>query len=129
VIVALLDRREAFHQRAAAALGEITAPLVTCEPVIAESCHLLRRVAGARKLVLANVESGVFQLPLQLGYCASAIRRIWNKYRDHDIDLADAFLVHLGNEFSAGEILTLNRDFRIYRWGRNNPFRIRVPLD
>jgi uncharacterized protein len=129
VIVALLDRREVFHQRASAALAEIAAPLVTCEAVIAESCYLLRRVSGAREMVLANVESGVFQLPVQLGQCAPAVRRIWSKYRDREIDLADAFLIHLANEFSAGDILTLDCDFRVYRWGRNNLFRLRLPLD
>jgi uncharacterized protein len=102
---------------------------VTCEAVIAESCYLLGRISGAREVVLANVESGVFQLPLPLAPCAPAVRRIWNKYRDREISLADAFLVHLANEFGTGDILTLDRDFRVYRWARNNPFRLLIALD
>jgi len=60
VIVALLDRREDYHHAATEAIQQFTSPLITCEPVIAESCHLLRRLDGAREAVLANVEAGVF---------------------------------------------------------------------
>ena len=129
VIVALLDRRENYHQAAIEAIQHLASPLITCEPVIAESCHLLRRVDGAREAVLANVESGVFQLPVALPQCISAVRRTMAKYRDRPVDLADAFLIHLANEFKTGDILTLDRDFLFYRWGRNAPFRPLISLD
>src|SRR2546429_1793169 len=47
VIVALLDRSERFHQACAEAVGELEAPLITCEAVIAERCYLLRNLVGA----------------------------------------------------------------------------------
>ena len=129
VIVALLDRRGRFHKAATAAIGQTTAPLVTCEPVIAESCHLLRRVTGAREAILANIEAGVFQLPVTLTQCVSAVRRVMAKYSDRQVDLADAFLIHLANEFGADEILTLDGDFDSYRWGRNNRFKMLLQSD
>lgn len=129
VVVALLDRSERFHERCAQVIGDVTAPLITCEAVIAESCYLLRRLKGASEAVLANVASGIFQIPLQLPQSAHQVCRILQKYRDRSIDLADACLIHLATEFRSAEILTLDRDFRIYRWGRNNEFRLLVPLD
>jgi hypothetical protein len=33
-------------------------------------------------------------------------------------------LVCLAGEFETPDILTLDSDFMIYRWGRNRPFRI-----
>lgn len=129
VIVALLDRSEGFHERCRDALEELRGPLVTCEAVLAESCYLLRNIPGAPRAVLANVEHGVFQVPFQLSRSAADVRRIMRKYGDVPIDLADACLIRLADQLSIGDILTLDRDFRIYRWGRNQPFQLLIPLD
>jgi uncharacterized protein len=128
VIVALLDRSERYHARCVAALEKIEQPLATCETVIAESCYLLRAIPGAPETVLANVEQGIFQIPLQLGPSAAAIRSILHKYRDVPADLADACLIHLADELDSGEILTLDSDFARYRWRRNRPFQMLIPL-
>jgi uncharacterized protein len=122
VIVALLDRSERMHAACAEAIAEAAAPLVTCEPVIAESCYLLRGLAGAAEAILENVRTGVFQIPLQLSQAAAPLQRLFRKYRDREMDLADACLVHLAGELDTGDILTLDRDFEIYRWGTNRPF-------
>jgi len=122
-IVALLDSSDSFHDRCADAIAALSAPLVTCEPVIAESCYLVRDVEGAAEAILHSVETREFLIPVTLSEAAVPVRRILAKYRDRNIDLADAFLIHLANEFSTGEILTVDSDFQIYRWGRNNRFQ------
>ena len=100
------------------------APLFTCEAVIAESCYLLRGLTGAAEAILENVRTGVFQIPLQLSHAAASLQKLFRKYRDREMDLADACLVHLAGELQTGDILTLDRDFEIYRWGLNKPFRL-----
>lgn len=127
-IVALLDPTDRFHPSCAEALAKAGAPLITCEAVIAESCYLLRNLRGASEAVLENLAAGVFQIPVALSQGARGMQRILQRYRDHPIDLADACLVHLANEFGTGEILTLDRDFHIYRWGKNNAFQLLIPL-
>lgn len=124
VIVALLDRSERNHTVCAEAIEEATAPLITCEAVIAESCYLLRKQSGAAEAILENVKTGVFQVPLQLTQAAAPIQRLFRKYRDREMDLADACLVHLAGEFESGDILTLDSDFEIYRWGTSRPFHL-----
>lgn len=121
-IVALLDRTERYHTECAEIIGQIAAPLVTCEAVIAESCYLLRRQYGAAQAIMENVRSGVFQIPLRLSDPASSLQRLFQKYRDREMDLADACLIHLAAELETGDILTLDSDFEIYRWGRNHRF-------
>lgn len=128
VIVALLDRSEKFHQACAQAVGELEAPLITCEAVIAESCYLLRNLAGAPEAVIENVAAGVFQIPFQLSREAVGLKQVLRKYRDRKIDLADACLIRLAEEFETADILTLDRDFAVYRWSRNKPFRILLAL-
>ena len=129
VVVAWLDRSERFHQAAVNALENSTAPLITCEAVIAESCYLLRKLKGAAEAVLANVAEGIFGLPLPLSKSASEVRRIMLKYRDLEIDLADACLIQMASEYRVSEVLTLDREFQVYRWGRNNRFDLLIALD
>ncbi|MEX2262206.1 MAG: PIN domain-containing protein [Bryobacteraceae bacterium] len=123
VVVALLDRSEKFHDRCVAAVADLEAPLATCEAVIAESCYLLHNLPGAAEAILENVAKGIFQVPFQISRSAAAVQRLIRKYRDVPIDFADACLIHIADELSTGEILTLDSDFYIYRWGRNKPFQ------
>jgi uncharacterized protein len=123
VIVALLDRSEKFHSLSADAVSSLQAPLITCEAVIAECCYLLRKLSGAPEAVIENVAAGIFQIPFQLSREAGGVKQILRKYRDRKIDLADACLIHLASQFETPHILTLDNDFKIYRWGRNKPFR------
>ena len=128
MIVALLDRSERRHGDCVTAIDAVVAPLVTCEPVIAEACYLTRGLHGAPEAILQNVAEGAFQIPIHLSQCAAAIQRILKKYQDQKVDLADACLIHLASELRAGEILTLDRDFAVYRWGANRHFRPILPL-
>ena len=128
VIVALLDRSERQHSACVDAVQAISVPLVTCEAVIAESCYLLRGMAGAAEAVLENLVTGTFQIPFQLSASAPQIQRILRKYQDREIDLADACLIHLANELRTPDILTLDRDFEVYRWGAKKTFRTLIPL-
>ena len=124
VIVALLDRSEKFHARCAEFVRGLDAPFITCEAVIAESCYLLRGLAGASEAVIENIISGIFQIPVPLSREAAGIKQVLRKYRDRKIDLADACLIRLADIFDTADILTLDSDFAVYRWGRNKPFRI-----
>jgi hypothetical protein len=44
------------------------------------------------------------------------------KYASVPMDFADACLVDMATQYQTGRILTLDADFRLYRWGRNRPF-------
>jgi uncharacterized protein len=129
VIVALLDRSERYHAACSEAMRGLAPPLVTCEAVIAESCYLVRGLSGAAETILENVARGVFQVPFQISRSAAAVRTTLRKYRDRAADFADACLIQLAEELDTGDILTLDSDFRSYRWRRNRAFNLLVPLD
>src|SRR5262249_44810230 len=128
VIVALLDRNETYHPRCVAAIQELNRPLVTCEAVIAESCYLLRNCPGAAEAILTSVDRGMFQIPFQLSRSVVSVQRLLRKYREVPAGFADACLIVMAEELGTGEILTLDRDFEIYRWRGNRPFRLLVDL-
>ncbi len=127
-VVALLDASEEHHEGCAEVVASLEGPLVTCEAVIAESCYLLRDVRGAPEAVLENVERDVFLLPFRLAGCAGAVAKLMKRYRDLPMGFADACLVQLADVLQTGRILTLDGDFRVYRWGRNRPFELLVDL-
>ena len=128
-IVALLDRSESLHKTCARTIREVQAPLVTCEAVITECCYLLRNLSGASEAVIENIAAGIFQVPLQLSRETAAVKQLLRKYKDRKIDLADACLIRLADQFGTADILTLDRDFAIYRWGKNKPFRVLPSAD
>lgn len=123
-IVALLDRSERSHKRCANIVEEISAPLVTCEAVIAEACWLLRDVHGAADAVLDNVEAGVFDVPFRLASRAKAVRSLMKRYARVPMDLADACLVDLAEQLDTPQILTLDSDFHVYRWKKTRAFDV-----
>lgn len=110
------------------AAADADAPFVTCEAVITEACHIVRRIDGAADSVLANVASGLFQIPFRLSARAEEVRALRRKYRDVPMDLADACLVDLATVLATPRILTVDADFRVYRWGRNKPFELLIDL-
>lgn len=124
VIVALLDASERHHKLCARTVERLYVPLITCEAVIAESCYLLRNLPGAAEAVLDNVAAGVFQIPFQLCGESRGVKQMLKKYSDHKIDLADACLIVLAEQFRTPDVLTLDRDFAIYQWGKNKPFQL-----
>ncbi|MGD0632141.1 MAG: PIN domain-containing protein [Terracidiphilus sp.] len=129
VIAGCLNRRDYHHARCVAAMAKVKQPIVTCEAVIVESFYLLQSIPAAVDDILANVAKGTFQIPFQLSECASEIQQILRKYRDTPCDFADACLVHLADQLGTGDILTLDSDFRHYRWRRNKRFRMLISLD
>jgi predicted nucleic acid-binding protein len=123
VIVALLDRSERMHATCVKAIQDLQAPMITCEAVIAESCYLMRRIAGAPQAILENIRVGLFQIPFDLSQSAAEVERLMHKYRSVPMDLADACLVYMANEYETGDILTLDGDFKVYRWGAKRVFQ------
>jgi predicted nucleic acid-binding protein len=128
VIVAVLDRSEKNHTRCIQAITNLMQPLVTCEAVVAESCFLLRKLAGAPETILENVEKGVFQVPFAINRSSGPVRSLLRKYRNRPIDFADACLIRLAEELNTGQILTLDSDFQFYRWKKAKPFEFLISV-
>ncbi len=128
-LVSIYDRKEPYHSRCMAVLDQINLPLVTCEPVVTEAIYLLRKLPGAPQAILASIQKGQLEIPFHLAQAVDKTLSYFNKYRDTPCDFADACLIAMADELNTGDILTLDRDFRHYRWRRNRSFNLLVPLD
>ena len=127
-LVAAYDKREPYHSLCLQVYRALQSQPVTCEPVIAETLHLLRFVPGAVEDILASVEQGILEIPFKLSASAGPVKKIMKKYRDVQADFADACLIHMADELDTGDILTLDSDFLHYRWRRSRSFRLLIPL-
>ena len=113
--VAFLQRREKHHDWAVQQFSKLEPPFRTCEPVITETCFLVRGLPGGSEAVLKLVDSGLIRVAVTLSEEITSIRRLMAKYASVPISLADACLVRLSENHSNGIVLTLDGDFRIYR--------------
>ena len=125
-LVALLDRRDAWHSRAWDMRDTASLGWITTWPVLTECCHLLQRALGTDYVVglMEDVASGgiqIWQLPeAQLARSPQLMR----KYASLPMDLADASLIWVADTLGVLDILTLDRrDFGVYRSARGRALR------
>lgn len=119
-LVALLNRNDRFHQWAVEAIGNISPPLLTCEPVITEACHLLDKQSPAQGTtkILDLIQRDFIKVDFLLNEQHERVRQLSKKYADTPMDFADACIVRMCEIHSQSVVLTLDRDFEIYR--KNN---------
>jgi hypothetical protein len=127
--VALFNEREAGHERCVEASKQVFAPIATCEACIAETLHRLNHARPSVDAILANLRMGEIVIPFRIADSAQPVLDLMHKYADMPCDFADACLIQMADELYTGNILTLDRDFRHYRWRRNRVFKLLIPLD
>lgn len=124
-LIALLNTRDPHHAWARDQWNAIEPPLLCCEAVVVEACFLARRLApGGQSRVLDVVRRGALDLSFSLSDEIDAVDRLMEKYRDVPMSLADACLVRMSELHPVSPVVTLDRDFTIYRRSR----RQRIPL-
>ncbi|HUF61180.1 MAG TPA: PIN domain-containing protein [Verrucomicrobiales bacterium] len=126
-LVALLDRREKRHEWAAEQLRTLPLPWITCEAVLTEAWHLLRRWPDGQDGPLAWVSDGVLQVPFSLAKEIEGLRGLRERFRDMPMSLADACLVRLAEWLPQCTVLTLDSDFHVYRRHPNEPIPVIQP--
>lgn len=114
-VVALLCRQEKHHVWVLEHLARLAPPLLTCEAVLAEADHLIRRTGRSGGLVIELVNRGVLAIGLDVEREARSISKLQTKYRDQSASLADACLVRMTEIHGSSRVMTFDGDFRIYR--------------
>ena len=114
-LVAFFDRSERHHRWAVERIAELDAPLLVCEPVLAEAMHLLARFPPAQDLLFGLIENGALSIAFRVQEHVAALRALHRKYRDRPMSLADACIVRMAEIHERHAVLTLDADFSIYR--------------
>ncbi|HEY7549393.1 MAG TPA: PIN domain-containing protein [Hyphomicrobiaceae bacterium] len=123
-IIGLLDTSDRWHDACARAFRSMGHPLATTTAALTEvfhhqsgSPHRLQTAWGlVRSRSIAVLPIGDNDLP--------ELERLMLKYADRPMDFADATLVRLAEREGLTTILTVDRDFEVYRIGGRRAFRV-----
>jgi predicted nucleic acid-binding protein len=116
-LVAFFDRSEECHAWTKVQWAQAPVPMLTCEAVLAEAAYLLQERAGLpAERVLALFERKVISVPFYLEEHAAPVARLLERYRDQEMQLADACLVRMSELKRDCRVFTLDtEEFRVYR--------------
>jgi uncharacterized protein len=114
-LVALLNRRDRYHRWTIEQWADVDLPVLTCEAVLTEACFLLRKSPGGPAAVLEMVARAVVKVAYDVEADVAALGRLMTRYADVPMALADACLVRMIEQQPDATVLTLDRDFRVYR--------------
>lgn len=126
-LVALVSKRDRFHEWSKAEWRRITPPLLTCEAVITEACFLLQRVPKGEATVMALLRQGTVEIDFSLRNEILSIEALMLRYQSVPMSFADACLVRMTEQISGSVIMTLDSDFKIYRRHRNQEIPVIMP--
>jgi predicted nucleic acid-binding protein len=120
-LVAFANRNDRHHEWAVGVAERVTAPLLTCEAVLAEAAFHLQSVS----LVLAMLREGLVTLAFECREHLSQLAALAERYANRHPDLADFCLIRMSELHPRYSVITVDRaDFRVYR--RNK--RETIPL-
>ena len=120
-LVAFARADDMHHEWAAGVAGRVSEPLLTCEPVLAETAFHLRSVP----LVLAMLDDGLVEVAFECSEHLPRLAQLAKAYADREPDLADLCLIRMSELHPRHSVITVDRaDFRVYR--RNK--REAIPL-
>lgn len=126
-LVAYLDQSDQHHAWAVRQFRALTRPLISCEAVISEACHLLADVHGGTAAVGAMLKRGIICLDFSLATHHARIFALMQDYQNVPMSLADACLVCMAEDAADNVLFTTDSDFTIYRLHGRKLLALRAP--
>lgn len=114
-LIALFDSSDAHHRNVRDLIRDIPAQLITTWPVVTEVSHMLDFDVRAQLDFLRWVSADGVMLYEIDGAAIERIIELTSKYQDRPMDLADASLVIAAERLKLYEVISIDRDFDIYR--------------
>ena len=124
-LVAFAHARDMHHDWALSVAEQITDPLLTCEAVLAEtSFHL-----GDVGLVLEFIADGLVALTFDFNDHLPQLTALARRYKDRQPDLADLCLIRMSELHPKLSVITVDRDFRVYRRNKREIIPLISPVE
>jgi len=114
-LIALFDGSDQHHHRIVSFLKSYTGQLLTCWPVLTEVCYMLDYHEQVRSDFLNWILRGGLEVVNLQQQQLTGVDEKMIKYSDLPADFADAVLLEIAEDKNILNILTLDRDFDIYR--------------
>jgi uncharacterized protein len=110
-LVAFANARDIHHAWALDVAEQVTEPLLTCESVLSETAFHL----GDTNIVFEMIEEELVRISFDCDAHLPQLAATARRYRDRKPDLADLCLIRMSELYPRHSLITVDRDFRIYR--------------
>ncbi len=128
-IIALFDRNDQYHKMVLNFLREYQGRLISTWPVLTEVCYMLDFSTETQLDFLDWVRDGGIEIHNLEQWQLGGIREKIEKYSDLPADFADASLLQVAESRNLFNIITVDRDFNIYRSTDDKPFTNLLKID
>jgi predicted nucleic acid-binding protein len=125
-LVAYLVRSDRYHLWSVATFKKLPAALITCEAVLSETFHLLRREEGGLRALSAMLLRGGIQV-VSLAEDLEFVLTLAEKYKNVPMSYADACIVRIAETHPKTVVITTDSDFLSYRMNRNMRIPVMLP--
>ena len=122
-IIALFDNSDQHHQRVLQFLKNYKGRLITTLPVLTEVCYMLDFNIQAQLDFLDWVIDGGVEICQLEQWQLTGVRERMEKYSDLPADFADATLIEAAESRNLTSIITIDRDFDVYRKSEGKPLK------
>jgi len=125
-LVAFANRDDVHHDWAIGLGARVTEPLLTCEPVLAETAFHLQNVA----VTLAMVAEGLVTIAFECNEHLPQLTALATRFSGRQPDLADLCLIRMSELYPRHSVITVDRaDFRVYRRNKRETIPLICPPD
>jgi len=110
-LVAFARDRDMHHAWAIGVAQHITEPLLTCESVLSETAFHI----GDAEVVFDMISEKLIRLSFDCNDHLPQLAALAKRYKDRQPDLADLCLIRMSELYPRHSIITVDKDFRVYR--------------
>ncbi len=110
-LVAFARDRDMHHAWAIGVAQHITEPLLTCESVLSETAFHI----GDTEVVFDMISEKLIRLSFDCNDHLPQLAALAKPYKDRQPDLADLCLIRMSELYPRHSIITVDKDFRVYR--------------
>ena len=114
-LIALFDRDDKYHPKIVEFLKVQSSQLVSTWPVLTEVTHMLDFSVRAQLDFLRWVHRGGLDIHQLSVHDLERVIALTETYRDRPMDLADASLIVTAEHRGIEDIISIDRDFDVYR--------------
>jgi predicted nucleic acid-binding protein len=122
ILVAFYDRKDEYHQQSLSFFSNCTSQLITTIACVTEVMWLLAPNTKVQNEFLSALSKRAFLCEHLLPSDYQRIQELNSTYQDLPADFTDLSLIAISERLNISAIVTLDKDFNIYRRYRKQPF-------
>ena len=122
-MIALFDASDSYHLKVCDFIKTNSHPMISTIVSITEALHMLDFNRNAQLDFLEWINRGAIEIHDICVPDFARIKELTKKHKDLPMDFADSCLVYLAEKYNLETIVTIDRDFTIYRINGKKKFK------